>query len=98
MDVLAWWKVQEPVFPLLAEIARKYLCVPASSSPSERLFSASGNICTKLSSSLDPTNLELLVFVHENGSKVKMTYDSTLIPTNPGKAPAQPVDPVVNID
>jgi len=99
MDVLAWWKVQEPVFPLLAEIARKFLCVPASSSPSERLFSASGNICTKLRSSLDPTNLELLVYVHENGSKVKMTYDSSLIPTPPGQAPpAQPVDPVVNID
>ncbi len=52
MDVLAWWKVQEPVFPLLAEIARKYLCVPPSSAPSERLFSASGNICTRLRSSL----------------------------------------------
>jgi len=38
------------------------------------------------------------VYVHENGSKVKMTYDSSLIPTNPGQAPAQPVDPVVNID
>jgi len=99
MDVLAWWKVQEPVFPLLAEIARKFLCVPASSAPSERLFSASGNICTRLRSSLDPTNLELLVYVHENGTKVKMTYDSTLIPTPPGQAPpAQPVDPVVNID
>jgi len=46
---------------------------------------------------LDPTNLELLVYVHENGSKVKMTYDSTLIPTPPAQAPAQP-DPVVNID
>ncbi len=62
-------------------------------------FSASGNICTRLRSSLDPTNLELLVYVHENGTKVKMTYDSSLIPTPPGQAPpAQPVDPVVNID
>jgi hypothetical protein len=83
MDVLAWWKV-EPVLPLLAEIARKHLCVPASSVPSERIFSASGNICTKLRSSLDPTNLELLGYLHVNGSKIKMTYDSTLIPTNPG--------------
>jgi len=46
------WKVQEPVLPLLADIARKYFCVPASSSPSERLFFASGNVCTKLRSSL----------------------------------------------
>jgi len=36
---------------------------------------------------------------HENGTKVKMTYDSSLIPTPPGQAPtAKPVDPVVNID
>ncbi len=94
MDVLAWWKVQEPVLPLLAEIARKYLCIPASSAPSERLFSASGNVCTKLRSSLDPTNLELIVYLHENGDKIKMTYDSTLIP-NPAQAAGQPV---VNID
>jgi hypothetical protein len=98
MDVLEWWKVQEPAFPLLADIARKFLCVPASSSPSERLFSASGNICTRLRSSLDPTNLELLVYVHENGNKIKMTYDSTLIPTAPAQAQAQPQPDPVNID
>ncbi len=98
VDVLDWWKVHEPVLPLLADIARKYFCVPASSASSERLFSASGNVCTKLRSSLDPTNLELLVYLHENGDRIKMTYDSTLIPTNPAQAAAQPVDQVVNID
>jgi len=98
MDVLAWRKIQEPVLPLLADIARKYFCVPASSAPSEKLFSASGNVCTKLRSSLDPTNLELLVYLHDNGDRVKMTYDSTLIPTNPAQAASQPVDQVFNID
>ncbi len=39
LDVLAWWKVQEPVLPLLVEISTKYLCIPASSAPSVRLFS-----------------------------------------------------------
>jgi len=24
VDILAWWKTQEPVLPLLGEIARKY--------------------------------------------------------------------------
>ncbi len=100
VDVLAWWKVQEPVLPLLAEIARKYLCIPASSAPSERLFSASGNVCTKLRSSLDPTNLEMIVYLHENGDKVKMTYDSNIIPAPaPGAAqPAQPQPEQVNLD
>ncbi len=56
----------DDVLPLLGDIARKYLCVPASSASSERLFSASGNVVTKLRSSLDPQNLELLVYLHEN--------------------------------
>ncbi len=97
MDVLAWWKVREPVLPLLAEIARKYLCIPASSAPSDRLSSASGNVCTKLRSSLDPTNLEMIVYLHENGDKDKMTYDSNITPAPaPGVQPAQPKQ--VNLD
>jgi hypothetical protein len=77
--------------PLLAKIARKYLCVPASSDPSKRLFSASGNMVTKLWSSLDPLNLEMVVYLHKNMRKVKMGSDSTII-----HAPAQ--DEVVALD
>jgi len=88
VDILAWWKTQEPVLPLLGEIARKYLCVTASSASAERLFSASGNVVTKLRSSLAPENLELLVYLHENMRKVKMTYDSDLLKA-PGQAPVQ---------
>jgi len=98
MDVLAWWKVQEPVLPLLGDIARKYLCIPVSSAPSERLFSASGNVCTKLRSSLDPTNLEMIVYLHDNGEKVKMNYDSNIIPA-PAPGAVQPAQPEqVNLD
>jgi len=64
------------------------LCVPSSSASSERLFSASGNVVTKLRSSLSPENLELIVYLHENMRKVKMTYDSDLLKV-PGQAPAQ---------
>ncbi len=75
-------ETQEPVLPLLTGIAIKYLFVPLSSAPSERLFSASGNVETKLrSSSLDPQNLEMVVFLHENMRKVKMGYDRSIIPT-----------------
>jgi len=89
VDILAWWKTQEPVLPLLGEIARKYLCVTASSASAERLFSASGNVVTKLRSSLAPENLELIVYLHENMRKVKMTYDSELLKAPAGQAPAQ---------
>ena len=39
-DVLYWWKVQKDKLPILAGLARAYLCI---STPSERLFSTAGN-------------------------------------------------------
>lgn len=49
-------------FPRLSKLARKYLCIPATSSPSERLFSACGNVVTCERSCLKPAKLDMLVF------------------------------------
>ncbi|KAJ8332677.1 hypothetical protein SKAU_G00424660 [Synaphobranchus kaupii] len=35
---LIWWKTDEKRFPIMAKLARKYLCVCATSTASERLF------------------------------------------------------------
>ncbi|XP_049908073.1 E3 SUMO-protein ligase ZBED1-like isoform X3 [Epinephelus moara] len=43
---LQWWNDHEEMFPNLKNVAKKYLCVPATSSPLERVFSTSGNIVT----------------------------------------------------
>ncbi|XP_039672041.1 ubiquitin carboxyl-terminal hydrolase 29-like [Perca fluviatilis] len=43
-DPVAWWKLHQVTYPKLTKLARKYLCIAATSSPSERLFSTSGNV------------------------------------------------------
>ena len=41
---LEWWKLHDKQFPLLSELARHYLCICATSVPSERVFST-GECC-----------------------------------------------------
>lgn len=41
---LAWWKINSPTYPRVSLLAKRYLCIPATSSPSERAFSTGGNI------------------------------------------------------
>jgi len=80
IDVLAWWKTQQHSFPLLAQCARKYLCIPASSAPSERLFSTSGSLVTAKRNCLSPKNVEMMVYLMENLEKVKIaSFDYTLL-------------------
>ena len=65
-DPLQWWKKHEDMFPNLKNLAIKYLCVPATSSPSERVFSTSGNIVTCQRASLKPETVDRLVFLAQN--------------------------------
>ncbi|KAL5479771.1 hypothetical protein EMCRGX_G006663 [Ephydatia muelleri] len=46
-DPLAWWEAHCNAYPNIAILAKKYLAVPASSAPSERVFSTSKNIQQK---------------------------------------------------
>ncbi|XP_068250409.1 zinc finger BED domain-containing protein 4-like [Palaemon carinicauda] len=59
-----WWKDHEYSFPLLSQLANKYLCSPPSSIQSERLSST--NIHTPHRNRLNPDTGEMLMFLHYN--------------------------------
>ena len=66
VDLLQWWKTNETRFKSASRAARKYLAIPATSAPSERVFSLSGSICNPRPASLSPENLDALVFLNAN--------------------------------
>ena len=41
-DPLAWWQVQKKTLPILSILARRMLCVPVITAPTERVFSVAG--------------------------------------------------------
>ncbi len=65
-DPLIWWKQNCLNLPILSQLARKYLCVCATSTSSERLFSAAGNVVTPLRAHLKPDKVEMLTFLSKN--------------------------------
>ncbi|KYM94183.1 Zinc finger BED domain-containing protein 1 [Cyphomyrmex costatus] len=71
LDYLEWWKARADRFPILSNLARKYLCIPASSANSERTFSTAGNIVTSKRSCLSPENVSMLVFLYQNKSIIE---------------------------
>ena len=65
-DPLQWWQKNKNTFPHLANVVKKYMAIPATSVPSERLFSVAGNIVTDKRNSLKPANVNRLCFLAAN--------------------------------
>lgn len=65
-DPLLWWRENEKRFPLLATLAKKFMCICATSCSSERMFSTAGNIVTPQRVCLKPHKVNELVFLARN--------------------------------
>ncbi len=63
---LEWWRLNRSKYPKISQMAYKYLCITATSVPSERMFSASGHLTSDKRSRLTPDNANLLLFLKKN--------------------------------
>nr|XP_055049286.1 E3 SUMO-protein ligase ZBED1-like [Misgurnus anguillicaudatus] len=63
---LSWWRTHQTAFPLLAGLAKRYLCIPGTSVAAERVFSTAGDIVTAQRSSLTPAHVDQLIFLQKN--------------------------------
>ena len=66
LNILSWWRTHSPLFPALAALARTYLALPASSAPSERVFSKMNVVVDKRRAFLHYARAERLVFLKHN--------------------------------
>ena len=65
-DPLAWWKTHQHMFPHLAELAKLFLGIQATSAPTERVFSQASLILREKRNRLDPKLAGALILVKRN--------------------------------
>ena len=63
---LEWWRLHHTDYPHIWKVAERILAIPATSAPSERVFSSAANIVDKKRVRLKPENVDLLVFLRGN--------------------------------
>ncbi|KAJ3706987.1 hypothetical protein LUZ61_010692 [Rhynchospora tenuis] len=77
-DILAWWRLKSPKYPILCQLTKDILAVPISTVASESAFSTSGRILSPARSSLNDESIEALLCaqdwlrasINENGEKI----------------------------
>ena len=65
-NALQFWKTYESLFPQLADLAKKYLSVQASSAAVERMFSIAGHIFNPKRRRLSVEYFDTLVYLKLN--------------------------------
>jgi hypothetical protein len=62
---LTWWRNHSTKYKMLSEVALRLLCIPATSAPSERVFSVAGLTIAKDRARLAPQTANELIFLHD---------------------------------
>jgi hypothetical protein len=65
-SAMGWWKEAYLRFPALWKVASRYLVVPASSTPSERVFSDAGFVMEAKRSKLTDEHFNMSLFLYHN--------------------------------
>ncbi len=63
---LDFWQAHHNQMPILSKIVKKVLCLVASSTPSEQLFSKSGEVISERRSRLTPAHAEHCVLLDQD--------------------------------
>ena len=67
-DPLSWWRDHESRYPHLASLSPRILCIPATSAPSERLFSSAGLTIANDRANVMPHHAESVIFLKKIGT------------------------------
>ncbi|CAF4092727.1 unnamed protein product, partial [Rotaria sp. Silwood2] len=70
-DVLEFWRLSGDMFPHLKRLAQIVLAIPATSTPSEQVFSTTGLILNAKRTMLLPENVGKIQMIHDNYSLFK---------------------------
>ena len=65
-DPMVYWTANKNVYPHLYVLAMQFLSTPATSVPSERIFSKCGDVVSKKRNRLKPALVEKIIFLNKN--------------------------------
>ena len=66
LKLISWWQERKAEYPYLFKAVKSMLCTPATSVPSERIFSEAGYISHAKRSKILPVNLDKYLFIKRN--------------------------------
>lgn len=70
-DIFLFWKQNSARFPEMSKNVRKFLSIPPTSVPSERVFSTAGDLVDIHRTNLLPENAEMLILLKINSAFIK---------------------------